>query len=206
MRISVNCIILNENHITLKVKKSSFLFKILNMKYANQKISHSVILFLFLFVITISCNRTKEENNQIKESCIAFDLEYKLIANLNDSNAKVIDIVSQSFEQSNDFSQLKVINNIKKSHKKIEKKLKIIANDNLILIPKATYTLPDSLAANETENIYLLYILKKSIQQEINVLEYIEEKSDNISLRNFASKSKELLLSNQELLSTLLIL
>lgn len=178
------------------------------MKKLLHKDYYLIYIVLIALLFAISCNNKKEEKNIIsnqEKNKNEINIDFKLIAYLNDSNAKVIEIANKSFLQTDNFDQLRVINKIKKNHKKIQKDLIKIAEKNLIIIPKPIYNLKlnNIFSNNQSKNYYLLNILEKSIQEEINILESIEKSTQNISFKVFAIKSKEILITNKKLLNKL---
>jgi hypothetical protein len=178
------------------------------MKKLLQKNYYLIYLVLIAFLFAISCNNEKEEKNIIsnqEKNKIEINIDFKLIAYLNDSNSKVIEIATKSFLLTDNFDQLRIINNVKNSHIKIQKDLIKIAEKNLVIIPKPIYNikLNNTFLNNQNKNYYLLNVLEKSIQEEINILENIEKSTQNISFKVFATKSKEILITNKKLLNIL---
>jgi hypothetical protein len=142
------------------------------------------------------------ENNSEIESKINF----RTVAVLNETNKKIIDIASIAFDNSKELKESKIILKIKKDHQKIESELKRITDENLIIIPEPIFDLKlnQSFLKGINSSYYLISLLEKEINNQIKILDSIERGSRDEEFKAFADKSKEVLLSNNDLLEEFL--
>ena len=180
------------------------------MNYTKLRtLTYAVTIVLILF---LSCNDERrnfssslynERNEEIEPS-----INFKSVALLNETNKKIIDIASIAFENSNELKESKIILKIKKDHEKIESELKKITEENLIIIPEPIFdlNLNQKFLKGINSSYYLISVLEKEINNQIKLLDSIEKISNDQEFRAFADKSKEVLLSNNDLLEEFLVL
>lgn len=158
-----------------------------------------------LFLLNSCSQKEKVYSNPIfgdKEREIESKLNFKTVNNLNETNKKVIEIASIAFNNSKELKKSQLILKIKKDHQKIEQDLKKITEENLIITPEPIFdlNLNKSFLDGINSNFYLISLLEKEIRNQIILLDSIESTTKDIEFKNFADKSKELLINNKELL------
>ena len=176
------------------------------LKYPNLKI----LIYTIILIFIVSCTKKEKAFNNVKshekEVILESNINFKSVAYLNDTNKKIIEIASIAFNNSKELNESKVILKIKKDHQKIENDLRRITNENLIIIPEPIYDL--NLNQNFLKGInssnYLISLLEKEIKNQILILDTIEKNSKDKEFKNFADKSKDVLINNNELLEELL--
>lgn len=178
-------------------------------KYPNLKIA--TYAFAFILVLFLSCTGKKEKtysdgvfNN--KNVPIESKINFRSVAVLNENNKKIIDIASIAFNNSKELKESKVILKIKKDHEKIESDLKRITAKNLIIIPEPIFdlNLNENFLKGINSSYYLISLLEKEINNQIKLLNTIENSFKDKEFKNFAEKSKAILLDNNNLLENLL--
>ena len=124
---------------------------------------------------------------------------------LNASNQKIIQISSLAFNQTKDVKTLQLLLKIKRDHQKMDSELKKLVEKNLIILPKLTYDFnlnPDSLKGKNSR-AYLSKLLTNEIQNQVQLWNSMEDKTQNIDFRILAIKSKKTVLANNESLKRL---
>lgn len=124
---------------------------------------------------------------------------------LNASNQKIIQISSLAFNQTKDVKTLQLLLKIKRDHQKMNSELKKLVEKNLIILPKLTYDFnlnPDSLKGKNSR-AYLSKLLTNEIQNQVQLWNSMEDKTQNIDFRILAIKSKKTVLTNNESLKRL---
>lgn len=162
-------------------------------------------MLLIVFLLNSCSQKEKVYSNQIfddKKTEIESKLNFKTVNNLNETNKKVIEIASIAFNNSKELKKSQLILKIKKDHQKIEQELKKITEENLIITPEPIFdlNLNESFLNGINSNFYLFSLLEKEIKNQISLLDSIENTTKDIDFKNFADKSKEVLINNKELL------
>lgn len=169
------------------------------------KISLISIVLSFL-----SCNNTQKSyfnTISIKESIEKESkINFQSVALLNETNKKIIDIASIAFTNSNELNESKIILKIKRDHQKIESDLKKLTDLNLIIIPNLFFelSLNEKSLKSLNSSYYLISLLEKEINNQINLLDSIEKVSEDEAFHIFVEKSKNTLLVNSKVLENFL--
>lgn len=166
---------------------------------------------LVIFVLSSCFKKDKSSGNEghltaQKTSHIESEISFNSVAFLNEVNKKVIDIASIAFNNSKKLNESQVILKIKKDHQKIQNDLKKITDENLIIIPEPIYdlNLNQKFLKGINSSYYLISMLEKEIKNQILLFDSIEKTSKDKEFKDFADKSKDILISNNELLEDLL--
>lgn len=173
-------------------------------------LSYMCVLVIILFASCFKKDKSLSNINVHPLNQKSINIESKInfnsVAFLNETNKKIIDIASIAFNNSKKLNESQIILKIKKDHQKIQNDLKKITDENLIIIPEPIYDL--NLNQNFLQGInssyYLISLLEKEIKNQIQLFDTIEKTSKDIEFKNFADKSKDILISNNELLDDLL--
>ena len=160
---------------------------------------------LVIFVLSSCFKKDKSSGNEghltaQKTSHIESEISFNSVAFLNEVNKKVIDIASIAFNNSKKLNESQVILKIKKDHQKIQNDLKKIN------IPEPIYdlNLNQKFLKGINSSYYLISMLEKEIKNQILLFDSIEKTSKDKEFKDFADKSKDILISNNELLEDLL--
>ncbi|WP_339889234.1 hypothetical protein [uncultured Flavobacterium sp.] len=171
---------------------------------------HTYILAL-LIILFSSCNEKREKTNSNgiyteKDSELESKINFRTVAILNETNRKVLDIASIAFNNSKELKESQIILKIKKDHQKLEYDLKRITEENLIIIPEPIFelNLNQNFLKGINSSYYLISLLEKEIKYQITLLDSIEKVSKDKQFRNFADKSKDILIDNNDSLEELL--
>lgn len=171
-------------------------------KIENIKIQFYTIL-LMVFLLNSCSQKEKVYSTKIfDDKEIESKLNFKTVNNLNETNKKVIEIASIAFNNSKELKKSQLILKIKKDHQKIEQELKRITEENLIITPEPIFdlNLNESFLNGINSNFYLFSLLEKEIKNQIILFDSIENSTKDLDFRNFADKSKEVLINNKELI------
>lgn len=160
---------------------------------------------LILFLLNSCSQKEKVYSNKIfddKDREIESKFNFKTVTNLNETNKKVIEIASIAFNNSKELRKSQLILKIKKDHQKIEQDLKKITEENLIITPQPIFdlNLNESFLNGINSDFYLISLLEKEIKNQIMLLDSIENTTKDEDFKNFADKSKKILIDNKQLL------
>ncbi|AWG23124.1 hypothetical protein FFWV33_17110 [Flavobacterium faecale] len=131
---------------------------------------------------------------------VTASLDFNSLSSLNESNKKVIDISSIIYKQNKRIPNLDLILKVKEDHQENDRDLKELSKENLIVIPKPFYQLKlnkDSLR-NKNSTKYLVKLMIREIDVQIDLLETIKDTTTNADFRSFAAKSSSTLKQNHE--------
>lgn len=174
--------------------------------FKSHIITTKLPILLIIFALFNSCNQKERGYNDkifnTKKPKIESKINFKTVSNLNETNKKVIVIASIAFDNSKEINNSQLILKIKKDHQKIEQDLKKITEENLIITPEPIFdlNLNESFLKGINSNFYLISLLEKEIENQISIFDTIEKSTEDEAFKNFADKSKEILISNRELL------
>lgn len=162
-------------------------------------------------LLLISCSDYKQKSpiNSIlteKKLDIESKINFRTVSVLNETNKRIIDIASIAFTNSKQLKESQLILKIKNEHLKIESDLKEITNKNLIIVPEPIFelNLNEKFLNGINSSYYLISLLEKEINNQIKLLDSIEKTTTDKDFKNFADKSKDLLITNSELLDNFL--
>ena len=176
-------------------------------KYSKPPILFLTILLFLVFSLFQSCNSKEKHTNQwIKNTTkIESNIDFSLLARLNESNLKIIETTNLILEQSQLKFPKRLLLKIKNDHLIIQNKLKTLSEENLIITQKPIYSLElnEEVIKNDTNGKFTKQILEQSILNQISTLQKIEKNFSNEEFQLFANKTIPVLEENKEIISQL---
>lgn len=155
------------------------------------------LLLCILCISIFSCNKkenyTKVTIIDLKPAKKDPILDLNLIDCLDESNQKIIELSTITFDITTDVETLQLLVKIRKNHQKIDSDFNNLSKKNLIIVPHLTYHIdlnPNSVRSKKGE-LYLLKTLEKEFVNQITLLNRINNISNNIDFKTFAVQSKK---------------
>lgn len=174
------------------------------MKSILHHIAIPLSLLLLVIAIIASCSHKRQDYSSLVLEKMGPDvtatLDFNSLSSLNEANKKVIDISTLIYSQNKAIPNLDLILKVKEDQHQTDRDLKELSKENLIVIPRPFYRLKlnkDSLR-NKNSTKYLVKLMIREIDVQIDLLETIKDTTTNSDFRSFAAKSATILKQNQE--------
>ncbi|MEZ4787021.1 MAG: hypothetical protein R2790_03860 [Flavobacterium haoranii] len=156
-------------------------------------ISRSLIISIGIVMFFNACKKNSKTENPILE-VISEDINNKVntqfLTDVTNLNLKVVNVTKLAKTNELELPTKSIIKDIESDHLEMNKKLKKIARENLIIIPDTIYDYNEQIdTLNSNRGYVYLVELEKLLQQEITEFELIQENTKSKEIESLAFES-----------------